>query len=204
MQNEDERISRFESYRLRYSRMIRKLVCRYARTATEYDDLLQEAHIVLWRCICSYQQQLGRGFTSFLYQHLVWAIHEWIRANRYPWHVPQKAYRDYQTGPATVPLHELIDNREHPAYRDSVPSLSMEEPEYERILDRLSLQQYLGDRLNRIQYCCVVLYFGLDGESYTLQEIGDQLGISKQAVHQHIQYALKRLRKSPPDWLTIH
>lgn len=69
-------------------------------------------------------------------------------------------------------------------------------PDLNGAIDRICQGQ---DRMREILYA----YFGLDQEPMTLQEIGDEMGITRERVRQIIQQAVSLLRADPRlcDWM---
>jgi RNA polymerase sigma factor (sigma-70 family) len=199
MQQQDE--TRFNQFWSAYERMIYRLVHRYARNGYEREELLQESRIVLWQTILDYDPSRGTKFSTLLYTRLVHAMLEWIRNNRYLCVVSQCDFRNRCTGPSWLPIESVLENEEHPAYYEVLNALSYEEPSYDSILSVLSWQRYLRERLNTLQYQCIVCYFGIGTRECTMDEIGRLLNMSRQRVHQHIQRALEILRADPPCWV---
>ncbi|MDB5058388.1 MAG: polymerase, sigma 70 subunit, RpoD family [Chloroflexi bacterium] len=93
---------------------------------------------------------------------------------------------DQPVGEDDLMLAESLEDRQAPAPAEAADTLVLREQ-----LQTLLLE--LPDRARRV----IELHFGLlDGRPYTLKEIGDVIGVTRERIRQVEAVALQRLRKS--------
>lgn len=200
-QERDAKEAIFSSYWKRYERLIQAVL---RRTVVRIDeDIQQVARVALWEAVQSYNPHAGRKFSSWLWWLVRLRVLEWISVSAYPVCVPYRAVSDgsvprYSTASLSEDSATYgIESDEETRY---VPEeLVYLEHGYEDVLadlDRKLLVDILRSELSDRQLHCICCYFGLSGDAMTLEQIARQTGISRQAVHQSVQSALRRLRVS--------
>jgi RNA polymerase primary sigma factor len=148
-------------------RLIHRVILEQAIGGIEYQDLVQEGRIAVWRSILHFDPGRGNAFSTYawtaIYRHL-WAYVEMTEQSR-----------EY------VEVEEWLDTpgqAEAAWQTEQVHQVLVEEVEG------------LPERLRQV----IVLYYGLGGWPHTLAEIGQAWGITVERVRQLRNNALVLLR----------
>lgn len=92
---------------------------------------------------------------------------------------------------ADAPLQQGEDNR----LLDIIPNEQQQPPDSELIHESLRMEiNYVISSLSEREAEVVRLYFGLDGQTLTLEEIGEKFGLTRERVRQIKEKAIRRLR----------
>ncbi len=90
-----------------------------------------------------------------------------------------------------APLQQGEDNR----LLDIIPNEQQQPPDSELIHESLRMEiNYVISSLSEREAEVVKLYFGLDGQTLTLEEIGEKFGLTRERVRQIKEKAIRRLR----------
>lgn len=90
-----------------------------------------------------------------------------------------------------APLQQGEDNR----LLDIIPNEQQHPPDSELIHESLRMEiNYVISSLTEREAEVVKLYFGLDGQTLTLEEIGEKFGLTRERVRQIKEKAIRRLR----------
>lgn len=142
----------------------------------EHDDLFQEAIIIFYRCVDRYDASKG-SFSTFIVTVLTNELSNLIKLNR---------RSDFAKRVSAVELDAPIDLYDGEASIDSTVSITDEEYPMRSLL--------LNELTNYVSNNCtkrVQIIYNLYTQGLTLEEIGDKLGISKQAVNQSLKKLVK-------------
>lgn len=90
-----------------------------------------------------------------------------------------------------APLQQGEDNR----LLDIIPNEQQQPPDSELIHESLRMEiNYVISSLSEREAEVIKLYFGLDGQTLTLEEIGEKFGLTRERVRQIKEKAIRRLR----------
>lgn len=149
-------------------RLIHRIVLQQEIGGIEYQDLVQEGRIAMWRSILNYEPERGYAFSTYAWTaiyHRLWAYVEMAEQSR-----------DY------VEVEEWLETpgQAEAAWQEQQVQLSLREE-----LECLPL------RLRKL----IVAHYGLDGTGgRSLAEIGREWGLSRERVRQLRNNALVLLR----------
>lgn len=92
-----------------------------------------------------------------------------------------------------APLQQGEDNR----LLDIIPNEQQQPPDNELIHESLKMEiNYVISSLSEREAEVLRLYFGLDGQALTLEEIGEKFGLTRERVRQIKEKAIRRLRNT--------
>ena len=192
----------------------------YQNQGLGFDDLISEGNLGLLKAAerFNYEQNEVR-FLSYavwwIKQSIIQSLHDNSRAIRLPINVindmrkankeAQKTFaEDSQDGIlsefANLPSVERLDDRydeEGLSLYDIIEDKSLPRPDSEYDSDRVNLNNALKQVLKQLtdtEKLVVTRYFGLDGDECTLQEISEDLDLTKERVRQIKEKAIKKLR----------
>jgi RNA polymerase sigma factor (sigma-70 family) len=136
-----------------------------------YDDLLQEGQLGIMRALQDFEPERGRNFFMFATWHIQTRVRRLLLRETRRCESPAG---DMLLAEDSAETHDNLEDRES----------------RKTIMRALS---FLPDSDRRV----LVMRFGFDGEEpRTFQQIGKELGISRQRVQQIEAGALRRLRKN--------
>jgi RNA polymerase sigma factor (sigma-70 family) len=143
------------------------------RGAAFYDDLFQEGRLGVMRALEDFDPERGKNFFKFAKWHIQTRIRRYLLREMRRKETPVAEPR-----PADDMIAEGADDR-------------MERLEGQHVL--MGALDFLPDKDRRV----IFMRFGLDGSGpQTCQQVGQQLGISRQRVQQIESKALKSLRRN--------
>jgi RNA polymerase sigma factor (sigma-70 family) len=143
---------------------------RFHKGSPLYDDLLQEGRLGIMRALQDFEPERGRNFFKFATWHIQTRVRRLLQREARRCEVPAGDML-LAGNPAEIP--DGLEVRES----------------HSAIIRALS---FLSDSDRRV----LVMRFGFDGEEpRTFQQIGNELGISKQRAQQIGAGALRRLRR---------
>jgi len=138
-----------------------------------FDEAVQAGREGLWQAILNYDAGRGNQFSTYAYPaivHQVWAavkVHCVVNKREHATREKKIFFRHWEVGPGEAQEREEV--------RESLKEMVKRLPK----------------RLGKV----MVAYYGLTGERPQLQrEIGAEMGVSKQRIHQMKEEALVRLR----------
>lgn len=136
-----------------------------------YDDLLQEGRLGVMRALKDFEPERGRNFFMFATWHIQTRVRRLL----------MRELRRCESHTGGMLLTECAVE----------PYDDLDDHENRRVIMRAL--NFLPDSARRV----LIMRFGFDGEEpHTCQQIGQELGISRQRVQQIEAGALRRLRKN--------
>jgi RNA polymerase primary sigma factor len=165
----------------------------YRGRGIDFDDLVQLANLGLCHAAATFDPSRGFKFITFA----VWQIRQAILKTLEDCeliHLPANQYADghrLRFESLDVPLNE--SRGDGLARVDIVPD---EGPPPDVAIEENESVCFVESQLNRLpeqDRLILVRYFGLDGETFTLDEIGQQMGITRERVRQLKERAIARL-----------
>lgn len=156
----------------------------YRGRGLSYEDLIAEGNMGLIRAMEKFEG--WRGFKIISYS--VW----WIRQSILEALEKRNGF-GYDELPREHEEQTVDDEYITPAYNVAQPNIEMETNE--EIVEQKEAVAALLVTLNNREKDILIKYYGLDGnEPMTLEEIGDELGITKERVRQIYEKTKKSLR----------
>ncbi len=205
---------------LRYAAM---MVNRFGNP-TNYDDLFQEAIIGLWYAAQNFDTSTNHSFVVYSSWWIKKQIFEYFdncKTIRIPKHIKREISKfnklaedeyfniyDYQEEFDKSVFNYLkdpistfsIDVPDTTHYNDRVQEIEDKGPIFEDYETEAINKKMIADamtNLNEKQKEVISKYYGLDDtEPMTMQQIGDELGVTRQAIEQQIKKIMEKLKKN--------
>lgn len=153
----------------RHEGLVHAFVRRQGGGAIPYDEALQAGRIGLWRALKGYDPTRGSTFSTYA----------WVAISRHIHRAAQELNRELGDWPGQVPA-------------------SWEEPDPEEWVEQILILEALGELVGRLPERlrrAVVARYGLEDEPpRTLQDVGAELGLTRERIRQLQQDALAWLR----------
>lgn len=180
----------FEEILKKYKRYIHKTALSFNQD--DYlDDLISEGNIALWNAWSNYKEDLGE-FHPYALVHIKGRMKNFLTVNGRIVHLPRKKVEETLKSEIIFNQTLDIDSTEF-ELEDIQESIEIDDDQY---FKNKAILKRFNELKPSYQYI-VSNYLGLDPqiEAMTLKEIGDELGITREAVRQQYELAIKKLKK---------
>lgn len=152
-----------------------------SKGSMDRDDLLQEGRIACWEADEGYDTEKGCEFSTYARWKILARARQQLERMAYCVRLPQRASREAWAAGVPMDVRRVPEERTH-----RLASEGMQDPFRQRIGAALAT---LPERLGWIVEQRFI-------EERTLQEVGNELGISRERVRQLETRALKMLREA--------
>lgn len=178
-----------------YRRYILVTVNNYTTDEFEKEELIQSANIALWKAYGKYQPNQG-DFHSYALVYIKGAMKNWLTTNSRTVKVSARKVNEIlkdenQTFKKMISINqeneENINLDETIAYEEEDNSTD----DHEELI-RALLRHYLSQLKERYQIILKLRYI----EEKSIKEIGEELGLTRQAVDQQLTKAIAQLQKA--------
>lgn len=140
-----------------------------------YDDLLQEGRLGLLKAAHDFNPERGTNFFKFATWHIQTKVRRFLLRETRRREIPCSQETVAAAAGPCEPLDEVVERAER----------------------RRAVHRALGRMDSRREARILSLRFGMDdGQPWTLQRIGDELGITRERVRQIERHALRKLKAS--------
>lgn len=189
----------------------------YQNQGLDFQDLIAEGNYGLVKAAQRFDTSVGVRFYSYavhwVRQSIMQALSEHSRTVRLPVNVindisknkktfTEKEYSDWCAKQGVVRMHSLNqtageDGEELVNLLVGETNLAFKTPPDDSLMLPVTLQQVMCILTDREQ-SIVKQYYGLDGDELTLQQIADNMQLTKERVRQIKNQAIKKLRYNAP------
>ena len=180
-------------------RFVVSMAKKYQARGVALADLIDEGNIGLMRAARKFDERKGIKFISYA----VWWIRQAILQERAEQSrvVRVPLYRARAVSQAQLSLDAPVASSDDGQLLEYLPDDIMPRPDEQALKNSLAESLESAMALLRPREVHIIrLYFGLGGEEpLTLEEIGAQLGITRERVRQIRDRALRRMRQSMPE-----
>lgn len=176
---------------------------KYAAPGVDIHDLASEAMIGLMRATCEFDPRKG-SFAAYAKRILLGALTQFLRRDkviRIPKHAAESASADQSTDSGSRVPMRISD-------ADDQILLNMPNDENTQPADAMVTTEFVSRMLSalhtlpEVQRTILCLHFGINCQPLSLEEIGSQLGVTRERVRQIQEEAIRALRLdivSPED-----
>ena len=166
-------------------RLVATIAGKHAASGVNMQDLIGEGHISLMRAVEKFDYNRGFRFATYA---------SWVIAKDYARKIPAELAKQKKISDTDIEtLHKELKSRFEFKPSDSASLTTIEQAGRD-------IRQVLRDNLDKREQFIIVNHFGLSGslvkkEKKTLQQIGNELGLSKERIRQIELTALQKLRQ---------
>jgi len=179
----------FDSNWNQYKNMAYKLYLSFNIDSTHREDLIQQGRIGLYKAMNTYKEGAGSTFTSWVWTYMRKEMIEYINLNiriiRLPVNQIYNKEIEYQPTDYINSLDDTYIDSGDPLYS----TIAYDDEEYEET-DTTPLKKAISQLKPQWSTIMSMVAEGKDG-----QEIAKYLGISRQAVFQQKELAMKKLKE---------
>ena len=179
----------FETNWVLYKNMAYKLYLSFNIDSTHREDLIQQGRIGLYKAMNTYKEGAGSTFTSWVWTYMRKEMIEYINLNiriiRLPVNQIYNKEIEYQPTDYINSLDDTYIDSGDPLYS----TIAYDDEEYEET-DTTPLKKAISQLKPQWSTIMSMVAEGKDG-----QEIAKYLGISRQAVFQQKELAMKKLKE---------
>jgi RNA polymerase primary sigma factor len=179
----------FETNWVQYKNMAYKLFLSFNIDSSHREDMIQCSKIGLYKAMNTYIEGAGSTFTSWVWTYMKKEMIEYINQNVRTIRIPVSQLKIEDREPLPT---EFVHSLDVSIYDDGEPlysTIPYDDEEYEET-DTSALKKAISTLKPQWQTIMNML-----SEGHTMVEIGQHLGISKEAVRQQKENALKKLRE---------
>ena len=184
-----ETISTFETNWIKYKNMAYKLYLSFNVDSSHREDLIQCSKIGLYKAMNTYKEGAGSTYTSWIWTYMrkemIDYINQNIRIVRIPVNELRNKERQFQPTDYINSLDDTYLDNGEPLYS----TIAYDDEEYEET-DTTSLKKAISQLKPQYQIIMNMFAEGKDG-----QEIAQHLGITREAVRQQKDLAIKKLQE---------
>lgn len=164
----------------RYEPEVRKIACKYFLPRAEYEDLLQEGRIAIYRAVQSYDPECGHPFTHFIRMCIKRRLIDTLRAHN---------RRKHLTFNTAYSLHSNLTEDNDQTYLERMPSDCDPAQTVMDIQEARSIIKELTNNLSKMERQVFAYHFVA---GYKQQELVKTLGIKPKALDNAIQRIKKK------------
>jgi RNA polymerase primary sigma factor len=162
-----------------YLRLVASIVKSWIRPGDDFFELLSDGTVAMMRAMQCFDFARGRRFGTYA---------TWVVTNEFARMIPRERDRRHRFTTGREGLLQLVSD-----HRGGLAD-SEDQDQY-----RAEIRKLLG-RLTDREQTIISCRFGLTGDSYTLGEIGQELGITRERVRQIESRAMGKLRRFAAAW----
>jgi len=184
-----ETISTFETNWEQYKNMAYKLYLSFNVDSSHREDLLQSSRIGLYKAMNTFKEGAGSTYTSWVWTYMRKEMIEYINQNirivRIPVNELRNKERQFQPTDYINSLDDTYLDNSEPLYS----TIAYDDEEYQET-DITPLKKAISQLKPQWQTIMNMVAEGYDGK-----QIGEHLNISRQAVSQQKELAIKKLQE---------
>lgn len=177
-----------------YQRYIIKVASTLTKDDYIKEELIQEASISLYKAYQSYDESKGE-LHYYLISYIRGSMLTYLTTNTRTIKIPANVIQEIYKMELEEPIKTISIEKEINEYGDSIGDRILIEEDDDSLDDqqeaiRNLLRHYISELKERYQFILKMRYF----EGKTIEEIGNQLGISRQAIDLQLAAALGQLQ----------